>query len=193
MKSYGLFSFVIVLLFIQANFIILGMNTAQLKEYGEARGYLLQMENANFVRAVIEENFDYLIYRTMEMEIERRNSSPVLIKETLFNNIQKFFSEIGRKHNQAPRIEVSLSQFNYGIPKKMEMLKGLDSLGMSELKNNFNVLVVNVEEKIFLVEFNYTGGFLKNKILYAIISYPGYEQLFLVPVDYSSKLLKAMI
>ena len=64
-------------------------------------------------------------------------------------------------------------------PRKKELTP------LSSLEHNCKTIVFNVKEHVFLVQFEFTGGLMRDKAVIGIISKENAEQYFLLLPGYS--------
>ena len=183
MNPRGIFSFILVLLFINLIVVSAGINSSTGREIGETINILIELENASLKRAELEQNLDFLIKKVVEREVFFGNSEPELIEQRLNQEIDFFVSRTESIYSATPKLEFNLVQDfqRLKIPQKNARRK----LGKGELHNYFNVMVLNLEENIFVVEFDYSGGLMKDHRFFAVISSPKTGQLFEIPAGYT--------
>jgi len=183
MNMRGIFSFILLLLFIQILLISAGINSGISREMKETENILLEMEIASLKRTELEQNMDFLIRKTVEREVMLFNSEPAIIEQKLNQEIDSFVNKCENVYNSSPKLNFNLIQdfLRLKIPPKKLRKK----LRKGELHDYFNVIVLNLEESVFVVEFDYSGGVMKDYRFFATISQPKTEQIFEVPAGYT--------
>ena len=160
-----------------------------LQEIREAELYTLQAERANTVRTALENNFDFIVKRTIEGEVALGNTNAETLKEKLCGRLFEFFRGVEESYGGELKVEFFEGSFPSGQYKKILLSKNRKKLRKEFLLENSRVLVVDAGRHVYFVEFSLTGGMLKSTIAYALMSGRESEQVFLIPVDYSQKVL----
>jgi len=171
LNSKGLFSFLLVAVFAFIYFALIEGQQEFAEKLDETKTELLAAEKANFYRTLLEENTDFLIEKTIRDEVSKKNINPVLLKEKINGNLNSFYAEIEENYSGTPKIK-----FN--------------SVSLNEKSN---VLVVGMGEGVFLVDYSFHGGVLKDSVLSAQISFPKFESFFQIPIDYSKKVIAVQV
>ncbi len=185
MHSRGIFSFVLVLLFIALEFAMLGAQNEIGKEIGKTQVLLMQMERASYVRNEIEMNSDFLIGKVMENELKKKNYDPEAIKGRICYALFGYFGNVQATYAENPSVEF-YSAFATSSEYQELLLKIGESLQEFDLCANSKVLVVKIG-KNYTAEFAYTGGIFKDGIVFAEIAFGNYSQTFAIPFDYTIK------
>ncbi|MEW6294804.1 MAG: hypothetical protein AB1467_00730 [Candidatus Diapherotrites archaeon] len=171
LNSKGLFSFLLVIAFAFTYFALIEGQQEFEEKLWETKTGLLAAEKASFLRALLEENTDFLIEKTIKDEVKKKNINPLLLKEKINLNLSSFYSEIEENYSGNPEIK-----FNY-----------------VSLNEKSNVLVVGMGKGVFLVDYGFHGGVLKDSMPSAQISFPEFESFFQIPVDYSKKVIVGQV
>jgi hypothetical protein len=168
MNSNGLFCFFLVMLF-TSSFILLRAGGER-----EKNTLAFEIEKTSFERAMLEQNTDFLIRKSIENEIAFGLLNPLEIKKNVCKKLFDFFKE-----NEGENQGIKKSFY---FQDKSRLIK--NRLSLEELEMN-SIAVVVAKKKIVFAEFYYTGGLLKNNFLTADIESQGIIQKFMVPPEYS--------
>ena len=183
MRARGVFSFVLVVLFIAVEFAMLGAQNEIAKEIGKTEALLMQMERASYVRNEIELNSDFLIERVMENELRGRNYDPEAIKGKICSALFGYFMDVESAYATHPSIKFysafATSSEYQELPSKVKA-----QLQESDICANSKVIVVK-DLGSYSAEFSYTGGIFKDRVVFAEIAYGNYLQVFVIPFDYA--------
>ncbi|MBI2529928.1 MAG: hypothetical protein HYW05_02195 [Candidatus Diapherotrites archaeon] len=183
MRSRGILSFVLVLLFIAMEFAMLGAQNEIAMEIGKTQALLMQMEKASYVRNEIEQNSDFLIERVMENELKGGNYDPETIRGKICSALFGYFTDVESAYAAHPSIKF-YSAFASSSEYQELPLKVKAPLQESDICANSKVIVVKDLEG-YSAEFSYTGGIFKDRAVFAEIAYGNYLQVFAIPFDYA--------
>jgi hypothetical protein len=181
MKEKGLATFVLVLLFILIYFnLIYSMQSLNSKkDFTEAQ--LIELENSSFKRKLIENAVDSLIQEEIEKEIAYGSAEAEKINKKISEKLIKLFSEIPGKKVEFKEIQSS---------KKYDKIKIKGKKATKEfIEKNSKTIVMNLENRLFLVEFIYTAGANKNNLIGAEIKNNSSKQKFFIPRNYSVQVI----
>lgn len=188
MHSRGLFSFVLVLVFLLAALELGGIGAESGRQTGTAMRYALEMEQAGLVRNEIERNFDEVIGGALARGVAAGNLDAELLKIEISDAVVVFAMEEELIHNRNPSVMFGIvRKTGKGYTGMLET--GGTGLSAEELRSLFSVLVLNISEGVFVAEFVFTGGLLRDRALGAEIEFDGYAQLFVVPVGYTRRVV----
>ena len=183
MRESGIFSFVLVLLFIAVEFAMLGAQNEIAGESAKTQALLMQMERASYLRNEIELNSDFLIGKVMENELRGGNYDPEAINEKICSALFGYFMDVESAYAVHPSIKfysafASSSEYQE-LPSKMKV-----PLQEFDICTNSKVIVVKGLGN-YSAEFAYTGGIFKDRAVFAEIVYGNYSQVFVIPFDYT--------
>ncbi len=171
----GLMSFVLVIAFILVYSGLIYSFSLFDSEKNFAETQLIETENASFKRNLVEQAVDSAIKEAMQKEIMFGSDDPEKIKEKTALQLESFFSEMKKKG-------IEFTETNSG--KKA---------GKEFIKENSRILVLNIEGKIYVAEFIFTGGTTKNNLVSAEIKENNSSNTFMIPADYSIKIISVRL
>jgi len=184
MNARGLFSFVLVSLFLIALLAIRTGNAELGAAESEAENYAIKIEKISFERGVIERDFDSMIKGALKKYALEGVLNGALLKENVLREIVSFAEEEERIHNKNSRIDFYLKEkaawngkFDFFPEKEVEITR-------RNLRENISVFVFNPAEAIYVIEFTYTGGIARNWEFGAEVGDGKYAQNFVVPAGY---------
>lgn len=183
MQSRGIFTFVLVLIFIQSAAVMSGIAAEQQHSLSDARTLSLQMERARLVRQEIEVAVGRTIEKTMLSELSSGNKNPKAIGAKIAENLVLVFGQFGESYSQNPRVEFFIGNYYGGGYLRLLGAEG-EKPEAREIENYFRVLVLHAGAKAYSAEFTYTGGEMKSRVLYAKISTENFSQVFVIPIGY---------
>ena len=190
MNARGVFTFVIVLGFISVYLMFLHSANAGAENLSSAGRHALEMEKVNLVRSVLESNVDFLIEKTLESEFLSADKDPEKLKLKVNEKLIGFFNKI---ENSQPYSGIEINFYSGTFTKnqysRILYSKNKVKLNAKFLNENSNVLVVNIKDSVYIAEYSFTGGILKNKVAYAVIASENFKQLFLIPIDYVKRVV----
>ncbi len=179
MKFKGIISFVLVLIFILIYFnLVYSINSFNSKK-GFTEGTLIEIENLSFKRNLIENAVDSLIREEIRKEINFGSDDPKEINEKVSVKLMNLFSLMEKQGIEFKKIK---SNKEYSETE----IKG-NKITKKFVEKNSKTKVINLEKKIYLVEFIYTAGINKNELIGAEIKEKNSSQKFFIPTDYSIK------
>ncbi len=144
----------------------------------ESRNLLLEMENANLARSLMEENLDLLVEKTLRKEMAAGNRNPDKLKKLLDKKIEGYLKEVQEFYGNEFETGFGVEFLGYPFPKSVSQA----------LKENSKVHVVSLKNFHF-GEFNYTGGASKSETISAEILGKKNSTKFLIPAGYSARVL----
>lgn len=168
----GLFSFLLVLLFLVAYAGFFSQNRHANEKLGNSLIVAMELERGNFLRSMLEENVDRLIEWELRNSLQEGIIQPSVLRERIANRLMWFFSEM--------RAEYGVEFF---VRRNAGLLEVKEGLSESVLMELFAVNVINFGEGFF-AECSFHGGLLKNKTVVGEISFEDSKTVFEIPVDY---------
>jgi len=186
LNSRGLFCFTLVLAFSAGYFSLANSSEETFAELQKGKSLAFEAEKSSLLKHSVEANLDFLIAKAIEEETKKGNLDAEKLNEKIAGKIFNYFNELEKQQGFE---KIEFFEGNYSKNNYEKILKGKRNkkLGLVFLLENSRVLVLNLEEKVYLVEFSFTGGIFKNKVGYAVISTPNTRDYFLLPVNYSHK------
>jgi len=183
MNAKGLVSFTLVLVFLGTVIMLLLSESSALNELDSANSIMLQMEQINSQRTLIESNFDFFVEKNLETEFYFNDKDAELIGGKVNSNIFQFLNKekalLYENSFDIKCCENKLSNNNYNSLS----CKGKGNLTEAFLQTNSKVIVVKAEE-VYFVTYVYTGGILKNNIPVCEICLDNFCNIFAVPAGY---------
>ncbi|MFH1235251.1 MAG: hypothetical protein V1493_06575 [Candidatus Diapherotrites archaeon] len=179
----GVYSFTLVFVFaacVVAMAADAGIARAKLAEGGLAA---MEIERASFLRFQMEENTDSIIAETIENEVIAGNRESAALNPKICGNLEKYFNAMESEKGLGGKIEffeintANLSEQFTPVAGNFKKIEGLEKY--------CKTAVLNLKEHVFLVQFMFTGGLMKNRAVLAVIKVGGAEQYFLVLPGYS--------
>lgn len=181
MKNKGLMSFILVLIFILIYFNLVYSIESFNSKKNLAEAELIEIENSSFKRNLLENAVDEVVEETIKKEIQFGSTEGKKINKKISKNLIEFFSELEKKGINAKAMKSSKEY------KKTE-IKG-EKITKEFIEENSKTMVIKLEEKVFLVEFYFTGGLNKNNLVGAEIKENKTKNKFFIPINYSIKLI----
>jgi hypothetical protein len=178
----GVYSFTLVFVFaacVVAMVAGAGIARAKLAEGSLAA---MEIEHASFLRFQLEENTDSIILGTIENEIRAGNRESASLNSQISGNLEKYFKAMESEKGLGGKIEffeIGTSGLSRQFTPATENLKKIEGL-----EKYCKTAVLNLKEHVFLVQFMFTGGLMKNRAVLAVIKIGGAEQYFLVLPGY---------
>ncbi|MFH1663678.1 MAG: hypothetical protein ABH986_02630 [archaeon] len=181
MSQKGLISFVLVLAFIAVYFsLVFSLNSFNSeKNFTEAK--LVEIENNSFKRNLLENAVDSLIEETMQEEIAFGSDDPEKINEKISAKLFELFSGMEEKGTE---FKETLSGKKYSETE----IKG-EKISKKFIKENSKTIVFSLENRLYEVQFIFTGGINKNNLAGAEIKENSSTQKFFIPLDYTVKIV----
>jgi len=178
MKSKGLFSILLVLLFIQLlpNWHTLNHSLEERQSTQEL--WMLEMEILNSKRFEIEEGFDRIIENSIVQEAELGNLESANMKKAISKRIIAFLENTEQEINPNLQYYISNGILNESITES----------GLGEISS---VIVQHLRGRMYLVEYSITGSIYRNKTIEAVILGKEFSVLFSVPVGYRKVMVVA--
>lgn len=183
MERRGIFTFVLVLIFLQGYLVVAGMGNAQ-QGLELAEGYLAEMEIASSARLWIESSIDFLVEETMRQEITEGNINSTAMEERVSQRLCLLLREIESQYTENPEVKFHTADFSGGSYLRLLERKG-EAQDCGKLAEYFSIVVVNAGRNAYDAEFVWTGGESGRKVVYAAIEFPGFRQVFAIPLGYS--------
>jgi len=181
MHVKGLISFVLVLAFIVIYFsLVFSLNSFNSeKNFTEAK--LIEIENSSMKRNLIENAVDSLIEEEIKKEIAFGSDEPEKINEKISEKLSEFFFIMEEKGIEFSEIASDRKYSETEIKEK--------KITKEFIKENSKTIVFNLENRLYHVEFIFTGGKNKNNFIGAEIKENSSYQKFFLPVNYSVKII----
>jgi hypothetical protein len=181
MKEKGLTSFILVLFFVLVYFsLVYSLQEMEAKKnFTEAQ--LIEIENASFRRNLLENSVDSVIKEEIAKEIAFGSDEPKKINKKIAEKLAEFFSLMEKKGTEFKEINSGKKYSEIKITGK--------KAGKEFIEENSKVIVMNLEGKLYFVEFIYTAGINKNNLIGAKIKENSSEQKFFIPRNYSIKVI----
>jgi len=177
MKHKGLISFVLVLIFILIYFSLVYSISSFNSKKDFTESELIEIENSSFKRNLIENAVDSVIKEEIEKEIMFGSDDPEKIREKVAAKLFETFSGNELKNTE-------FREITSGKKYTEIKIKG-EKLSKEFIEKNSKIIVINLEKTLYLVQFIYTGGINRNKLIGAEIKENSSSQKFFIPVDYS--------
>lgn len=181
----GVYSFTLVFVFTAILVLLLGASTETGKTLNEGSQRAMEIERASFVRFQLEENTDSIIEKTILKEIKAGNHNGESLNEKISTNLLNYFNQMELSPNQGTKIE--FFEVNSSALSKQFTPITNPSKKLSGLKKYCKTIAVNLKERVFLVEFYFTGGLMKNRAVLAKIRVGKAKQYYLLLPGYSVK------
>jgi hypothetical protein len=204
----GLFTFAVLLLLLPALFIALDFNRLRAEESLRRQGTLLSLEKSAYWRSEIELNFDFTLHSALKTALETENAVSLLDSilpelkagEGLEENAPKdlllrcflasqFYLFLSSTEEQNPAIEfflVTLDPLNYQTALDKLSQPAARPVALTDPAFLFELPGLFLVEKD-KAEFLWTGGRKKNRTLLGLIQTKDFNQAFLVPINYRSR------
>ncbi|MBU2099948.1 hypothetical protein KKG83_01785 [Candidatus Micrarchaeota archaeon] len=181
MQEKGLTSFILVFFFILVYFsLVYSLQELEAKKnFTEAQ--LIEIENASFKRKLIEDSVDSIIKEEIEKEIAFGSDEPKKINKKISEKLAEFFSLMEAKGTEFKEIQSEKKYSEIKITGK--------KAGKEFIEENSKIVVINLKGKLYLVEFIYTAGINKDRLIGAKIKENSSEQKFFIPRNYSVKVI----
>jgi len=179
MKCKGLIAFVLVFLFILIYFnLVYSLNSFNSeKNFAEAK--TIEIENTSFKRNLAENAIDSVIEEEIQKEIAFGTTEPEKLKEKISEKLIEVFSVLEEQ-------EIEFKEVNSNKKYNKIKIKG-KKVEKEFLEKNSKIIVINLKETVYLVEFIYTGGLEKNNLIGAEIKEKNSYTNFFIPFNYSQK------
>lgn len=184
----GFISFILIVAFLIAFIGVQNQAIESRKNLNNSIILAIEMEQNNKVRTILEENTDFIIDETLREQILSDNLEPELAKIAVSKKLTGFFEKIENEFNEGQKIlffSAMLSPSQYSAVSLAEKKKLIEA----DLLENSQVLIIPIGEHSVLTEYSFTGGLMKNTIVGAEISSKNSKQFFLIPIDYTSRVL----
>ncbi|MFH1697033.1 MAG: hypothetical protein ABH854_03955 [Candidatus Diapherotrites archaeon] len=183
MRPHGLFSFVLVLLFMEAALLLSDAGIMQQEKAAQATGLAMQIERASFTRLEIETAVDRTIDATMQQALLTGIRDPKLIEEMLASNLIALFSQFESARPGNPELHFYMGEHYGGSYLRLLNSSGTP-VSKKALKECFKVLVLSTGHNTYIAEFSWTGGAIGSTVAYAEIKNENFRQLFAIPTGY---------
>ena len=164
----GFYSFFIVLA-MMVMLLALGVQAQKNSlELEKARNYLVEMEQANKERTILENNTDKIIYAKLEEQVLKENFNTESVKE---------------------EINSTLLSYLQGKAQATDLFYGqATGLTLDYLSQNTNVTVLKVKGVTY-AEYTYTSNLLKNSIVSAKLGADA-AIYFKIPIGHTTRVIK---
>lgn len=183
MERRGIFTFVLVLIFLQGYLVLAGMGNAQ-HGLELAEGYLAEMEITSSARLQIESGIDFVVEETMRQEITEGNINSTAMEDRVSARLCTLFREIEAGYGKNPEVKFRTADFSGGSYLRLLEREG-EVQDCGKLAEYFSIVVVNAGRNAYDAEFVWTGGESGRRVVYATIEFPEFMQVFAIPLGYS--------
>ena len=162
MNNHGWLCFLIVLAFVSLSFAFSDQGRA--RDIYETKLLAIEAENVNFMRALMEENADFIVKEIMLGEIAQCSGAKAKINKALL----AYFWEMEKGHS-----EIAI-EFSSNSGKKI-------NLGFMNSHSSFIAKRIG---NVCMMEYSFHGGMMRNEFIEAEISGSGTSQKFALPAGY---------
>ena len=179
----GVYSFTLVFIFAAcAVAMVAGAGAARAK-LGEGSLSAMEIERASFLRFMLEENTDAMVAETIEQEMLAGSTEGEALNAKIAAALEQYFGGMEKEQGLGGKIEF-FEIGTSGLSEQFTPATGnLKKIG--GISQYCKTVVVNIKEHVFLVQFRFTGGLMKNRAVLGIIRVGGSEQYFLLLPGYS--------
>ena len=167
----GIYSFVLVFVFIACLVLLTHANGIVKQKLAEGSDTALAVERASFYRFQLEENVDSIIEGTIDTEITLGNREPISLNKKIAVGLDAYFR--GMQGKEIEFFEVNTAH----LSKQFTPTGRLDKL--ESVEEYCKTSVMAVEEHVYLVKFHFTGGLMRNRAVLGRIRAGKAEQYFL--------------
>jgi len=183
MNAKGLVSFTLVLVFLGTVIMLLVSEGNSLSDIDSAHSILLQMEQINSQRTLIESNLDFFISKNLEIEFYLKDKEAELIGKSVNTKIFQFL-EKKKKLLETDGFQIECCKGKI-LNENYNSLScaGKENLTDVFLQTNSKVIVMKAKE-LYFVTYIYTGGILKNEIPVCEICLGEFCNVFTIPAGY---------
>lgn len=185
MRANGFFCFSLALVFALTAFAISDSGNTAKEKILEAKTIAMSLEQAGLKRFEIEQNADKAIALAMEKSIREGKESQEDVKRSADSALWQLFEK--EKNQSKEKIEFYSANASNKQYSRLGLSGKKKPLEKKDLEKNSKAIVLGIEGRAFVAEYNMTGGLLKNKAVFAILEKQKSRQLFLLPIDYSNK------
>jgi len=189
MNSKGIFCIAIVLVFICSILLFESAQSETSLKISKTITLAIENEKNNVERAFLEENTDKIIARALQAEIQFGNLDPEKVKVDVCSQIFNFFRQKQKFDEPFRKIEFFSTTFSSRQYNGIIFSNSKQPLQFQDLVENSKVLIVPLGKNSFAAEFYFTGGLYRNKLVGAEISSKNSMQVFLLPIDYTARVL----
>ncbi len=140
----------------------------------------IEAEQANFERALLEQNSDRIVEKTLETELQKGELDPTKINEAIARNLMNFFEKT--------ELELEGIRFYWveTTPESYNRILELEPHELDEGKiEEITKTIVVKKGPLVVGETVFTGGTNQNQAIVARIENPEWKDFFLVPIGYS--------
>ncbi len=164
--------------------VLLGLGTSQNGSQNAFAGALQGMtegEQNNFVRAMLEENTDTVIEKTLELELRTGETNPETVNRAIAEKLFQFFQET-ENANQGIRF-----YWVETTPESYDRILLLEThfLSIEEIEAMSKTIIIR-KEGLAIGETVFAGGENQNRAMVAHIRSPNHADFFLVPIGHST-------
>lgn len=165
--------------------LLLGIGMAQNRSqnaFAEALQGMIEGEQNNFLRSMLEENTDNVIEKTLETELLLGETNPETVNRAIAENLFSFFQET---ENANPNIRFYWVETT---PESYDRILLLETHALSaeEIASMSKTIVIR-KESLAIGETVFAGGEQENKAIVAHIHSPNHADFFLVPLGHFTR------
>ena len=182
MNSKGLFSFVLVFAFCFFLLAFLSFNAFSQSKLSDSFNTALMLEKSNFERSIIEQNTDFLIERTIELQALKKQVSSGQILAAINSSLTAYFQKI----NSSGSFSFFTAEFPF---QKYSQILEIPAIPFHSFTDEFKVNAVKLEKNLYLVDAGYAGGLFGNRLVFALSNSKAEKQFFLIPFKYNIRKL----
>jgi len=172
----GIYSFVLVFAFTASLLLVISTTGIAREKLSEGELVAARIEKISFQRFQLEENTDAIIEESIQTGILTGNRDGETLNIFISSSIEKFYS----KQKEIEFFEVNTRDLTtHFTPRKKELTP------LVSLEQNCKTIVLNIKEQVYLVQFEFTGGLMRDKAVLGRIREGNAEQYFLILPGYS--------
>jgi len=172
----GIYSFVLVFAFTASLLLVIFTAGIAREKLSESELAAARIEKISFQRFQLEENTDAIIEESIQFGILAGQRDGEALNKFISLNLELFYS--GKEKIEFFEVNIrDLTAHFTPIKKELTPLKSLEQ--------NCKTIVLNIKEHVFLVQFEFTGGLMKDKAVLGRIKEGNAEQYFLLLPGYS--------
>ena len=182
MNSRAFFSSLLSIAFAFFLLSFLAFSTASLLSLNTVLNASLELEKASMQRSIAEQNTDFLISRTIELQALEKQLSSHKLSAAIHSNLASYFARLESLEG------FSFFQTEYYFPDYSRLSQS-QAIPFFSFSDEFKVNVVRLGKHLSLVTASYSGGRSGKSLVFAKISPRTQELFFLVPFGYTVKKL----
>ncbi|RLG18087.1 hypothetical protein DRN67_04540 [Candidatus Micrarchaeota archaeon] len=171
MNNKGILCFTILLAFASMQLDFLNESSNAREQLQRVKATAIEAEQLNAIRTAIEINTDMIIEQAMQAKLLQDKEAEE-IKRAVNQNLLRFARAVEETFQENPQTVFHSS-------------KG--PLTLQFLNENSKVNVIKADNKVITAEYTFTGGLLKNKVVFAEIRGDHVSQIFQIPAGYTVK------